>query len=195
MDWNEEVSMLFAKRAFTNIKYSLVNDIVMELIKRDFFTEDLFNRFGILTSIGIQKRWINSVKKRNVEIRREYCLLPEELFPESTQNTPESTENTPETQEKPPVIPQSKVNNIIINKEVENRINKNSEKPIKETFAELAKDEAWLEVLAMNNQMKSTLAVKNKLQTFYKHLQNIGEETKSIADAKRHFANWLKTNK
>lgn len=55
--WDADVALLFSKGAGRNITPSLANDVVNELIKRDFFHKGLFERFSILTSNGIQKRF------------------------------------------------------------------------------------------------------------------------------------------
>lgn len=108
INWNDEMAMLFAKRAFgRNIKYSLVNDVVSELIKREFFNRQMFEKFKILTSSGIQKRWLEATKRRTVEIeKRYYCIQDDtESTVNDTETPPEATETTPEK----PEIPQSKV--------------------------------------------------------------------------------------
>lgn len=74
-EWNDEISMLFTKRSFTNIKITMVNDVVAELIKRGFFNEGLFKRFGVLTSNGIQRRWREATKRRKVVIEDKYNLI------------------------------------------------------------------------------------------------------------------------
>jgi hypothetical protein len=61
--WGEDEAMLFAKRVLGDpSKHTLANDVVHELVKRDFFNKDIFNRFKILTSAGIQKRYIKICK-------------------------------------------------------------------------------------------------------------------------------------
>lgn len=76
--------------------------------------------------------------------------------------------------------------------DIQKQIHQNTENELASTFKELAKDVQWLEVIAMNNRLKSTQAVINLLEEFYRDLQNRGEEKKSISDSKHHFANWLK---
>lgn len=73
-EWNKDESILLAKRA--GVPHALVSDIVYELIKRGFFDESIFNRFGILTSKGIQKRYIRAIiERRDIEINPEYWLI------------------------------------------------------------------------------------------------------------------------
>lgn len=68
--WGEDEALLFAKGVGEGVQHSLVNDIVHELVKRGFFDKDIFDRFKILTSNGIQQRYITISKqlKRDVEI-------------------------------------------------------------------------------------------------------------------------------
>lgn len=63
--FGEDEQLLFAKRAGENVTPALVNEIVIELVKRGFFDKTLFNSFGILTSNGIQKRYFSAISRRN----------------------------------------------------------------------------------------------------------------------------------
>lgn len=111
--WNEDFSLLFAKRNFTNIKSALVNDVVGELLKRGFFNESIFKSFGVLTSKGIQKRWqlVIDKSRRKARIKCDYDLLNlEEIPPKQEETIAETEEST-----------QSKVNKSKVNK---SRVNK-----------------------------------------------------------------------
>lgn len=61
--WSQDESLLFAKRV--GFDHSLVNDVVNELLKRDFLSEDIFKSFGILTSKGIQERYEEATERRS----------------------------------------------------------------------------------------------------------------------------------
>jgi hypothetical protein len=95
LEWDDEVAVLFANRKFKNVSFDLVKDVVTELLKRRFFSEFMFKRFGILTSRGIQKRWLKVIKdsKRKGEISKNYDLLTE-LIPKSEEETPDEKELT-----------------------------------------------------------------------------------------------------
>lgn len=74
--WNEDESALLAKRAGDGVSPSLVSEVVKELVKRGFFDETLLNRFGILTSRGIQKRYFEATKRfKSVEVERDFLLV------------------------------------------------------------------------------------------------------------------------
>lgn len=75
--WSEDEAMLFAKRVVGDpSRYPLVNDVVHELIKRGFFDKSMFDTFNILTSAGIQKRFLEAtVRRKKVELIASYCLV------------------------------------------------------------------------------------------------------------------------
>lgn len=74
--WNDDEALLLAKSVGDNISPALVSGVVEELLKRDFFSEILFTRFGILTSNGIQTRYFDACKRRNeIEVYKEYLLI------------------------------------------------------------------------------------------------------------------------
>jgi hypothetical protein len=103
IQWNEDVALLFAKGAGKNISPSLANDVVNELIKRDFFHKGLFERFSILTSNGIQKRYEHICivgRRKNHKIEPKYDIR--RFTPDETRLMKEETELTPEQ------LPQSK---------------------------------------------------------------------------------------
>lgn len=75
-NWNEDEVTLFAKRAGDGITPSLVNEIVNELVKRGFFEKSIFDRFKILTSNGIQKRYFEITKRyKSIDVIKEFLLI------------------------------------------------------------------------------------------------------------------------
>ncbi|MGN7820945.1 DUF4373 domain-containing protein [Chitinophaga sp. 22536] len=68
-NWNDEMSYIFAKRIGNAVTGALVTAVVHTLVKKGFFDERMYNRFSILTSKGIQKRWqkiIRDAKRKAV---------------------------------------------------------------------------------------------------------------------------------
>ena len=53
----------------------LVDEVVSKLVKYGFFEESLFREFNILTSKGIQKRFIEASKRRKNDLCIQYSLL------------------------------------------------------------------------------------------------------------------------
>jgi len=146
-DWNDDTALLFSTRVADGVSYSLANDIVKELLRRSFFDKALFERFGVLTSRGIQKRYLRASSdagRTRFKINPDFCLLEE--------NEGFLPENPPFPPRKPPVSSefstQSKVKKIKVN---ENKINESdaraqddfsiSETEIKTLFAGMGQPE------------------------------------------------------
>lgn len=74
--WDEDASYLFSKAAGKDISSGLANEVVKELVKRGFFNKSLFSSFGILTSHGIQTRYLTACQRRkSVEIDERFLLV------------------------------------------------------------------------------------------------------------------------
>jgi len=61
--WNDLLKMKLAKR-LPGVSSELLEQIVLRLVKWDFFDEGLFNSDKVLTSAGIQKRFLVATKRR-----------------------------------------------------------------------------------------------------------------------------------
>ena len=78
MDWSEDIALLLAKSVGDGCQHSCVRDVVYELLKRGFFDRSIFERFSILTSHGIQKRYFAACEKarrKGVAYTPEYMLI------------------------------------------------------------------------------------------------------------------------
>ena len=119
IEWNEDKATIFAKRAGKNISPSLVNDTVDELIKRGFFEKSIFFSFAILTSRGIQQRYLRaSAERKGVEIMAHIWLLDVPKDTKSTKYTliyPVDGINRPENGVGRPINSQSKGEEIKVN--------------------------------------------------------------------------------
>ena len=62
-EWNDDTALIFAKKNFSNIGANLCQEVVKELITREFFDKRLFDSFGVLTSAAIQERWLKVVTR------------------------------------------------------------------------------------------------------------------------------------
>jgi len=75
-EWTEKEQLLFSKRV--NVDINEVNDVVNDCIKWGLFDKQLFQKYKILTSRGVQKRYFEITKRRQkVEVIKEYLLLSE----------------------------------------------------------------------------------------------------------------------
>lgn len=72
-EWTKEVALLFARKI--GLGGSVVSEIVSASIKRGIFDKDLYDKYGILTSNGIQKRYFEAVSRRKkVTVDQRYLL-------------------------------------------------------------------------------------------------------------------------
>ena len=73
-EWTKDVGLLFARA--TNTNDNLVSQIVDAAIKRGIFNADLFEKYSVLTSKGIQLRYFEAVSRRKkVDAIKQYLLI------------------------------------------------------------------------------------------------------------------------
>jgi len=73
--WTERERLLFSKRIGANEK--LIADIIKDCIEWDLFDKKMFEKYQILTSKGIQKRYFEAVKRRQgIDVYMMYTLIP-----------------------------------------------------------------------------------------------------------------------
>ena len=94
-EWTPDISLLWAARlggshggatgrvdsasgegSLPGFPKNLINDVVAASIRRGIFSEKLFQEYHILTSSGIQKRYLPATSRREkVELKKEYLLV------------------------------------------------------------------------------------------------------------------------
>lgn len=77
-EWNEDVALLFIASLGGNsgVSKSLIDVILAASIRRGIFSEELYERYGILTSKRIQEQYFDAVYRREkVEVEKEYLLV------------------------------------------------------------------------------------------------------------------------
>ncbi len=73
-EWNDDIALVFARR--NNVGANAVSDIVKRAIARGIFDKSMYEKYGILTSHGIQVRYCEAVDRRKFsKLRPEYLLL------------------------------------------------------------------------------------------------------------------------
>lgn len=74
IEWNEDYGRLFALE--NNADYDIVSKVVDECLERGIFNQEKFQKYSILTSKGIQKRYLMMTEKRTgISIIDDYALL------------------------------------------------------------------------------------------------------------------------
>ena len=72
-------ALLFGKNV--GLGGDAVSEIVRAAIKRGIFDSELYDKYQILTSRGIQERYFEAVSRRKeVEVRKEYLLIKSTKF-------------------------------------------------------------------------------------------------------------------
>lgn len=77
LKWDDDVCLLVSEGAGCGCTPDFVREFVAGCVRRSFFDERVFNVFGVLTSQGIQRRYIRMIGNSRDEIRfiSEYWLL------------------------------------------------------------------------------------------------------------------------
>ncbi|WP_293969759.1 DUF4373 domain-containing protein [uncultured Ruminococcus sp.] len=90
-EWTKEVALLFARKC--GVGGNVVSEIVASALKRGIFNNDLFNRYEILTSRGIQKRYFEAVSRRKqIEVKNEYLLIKVAQYSKNTDNNSDNVD-------------------------------------------------------------------------------------------------------
>lgn len=76
-EWDEDRLLLFtSENGLNSDNKNLIESVVAACIKRNIFSKDLYEKYHILTSSGIQKRYLNAVSRReSVTLKKEYLLI------------------------------------------------------------------------------------------------------------------------
>lgn len=73
-EWTKEVALLFGRAC--GLGGNVVSEIVEAAIRRGIFDKALYDRYHILTSAGIQKRYLEAVSRRkSASVEERYLLL------------------------------------------------------------------------------------------------------------------------
>ncbi len=132
--WTEREQLLFAD--YINEDISLINDVVIEAVKWEFFCPSLYEKHNILTSKGIQKRYLTAAKKRKeITMFEEYFLVEEKDIPQNTTITFVSVIKCRVNSSETPV------NEELIPKGKKRRVKESKEKNIYGEKVHLAEDE------------------------------------------------------
>lgn len=128
-EWTEKEQLLFSKRI--NVDINSINVVINDCIKWGLFDSNLLETNKILTSKGVQARYLEAVGRRTkVEIKKEYLLLDEDIvnvyknliIVDINSNNEDVSDN---------INPQSKVKK---SKEKKSKVNNNKEESCSSDF-------------------------------------------------------------
>lgn len=179
-EWTEDVKLMFIAENFGASKEgaNFVAEVLKACIKRGIFSEDLFDKYSILTSSGIQKRFADAVKKREqVEMEKAYLLI------KVTQKSIKLTENgvsDTETRVLGGINPQSKVKE----KDILSKLNISRHESVRESEKVFFEDEklnrAFVDFIAFRKELKKPLVGKG-IDLAIKKLKEISNGNDDIA--------------
>ena len=97
ISWNDDICFLMSD--LTGIDEELIKDVVSKALEVDFFNKDKYKKYNILTSKGIQNRYVSATEKRkNTNINDDYIIKNEQISTnEHTQNNSNTKVNSEET--------------------------------------------------------------------------------------------------
>lgn len=79
--WDKSTATTFWRTHYghdSGVSMKLLNEVVSRLVKCSFFTADIFNKFRVLTSPGIQRRYLMATNRRlEIPLYREIIVLDE----------------------------------------------------------------------------------------------------------------------
>jgi len=82
IEWTNEVALLFARKV--GLGGGAVSEIVEASIRRGMFDKEIFNKYRVLTSKGIQKRYFEAVSRRkSLEVDFNILLVDLTIFSEN----------------------------------------------------------------------------------------------------------------
>lgn len=121
--WTEDEALLFSDEIRAD--FTLVINVVNECLMRDVFCKELHERYKILTSKGIQKRYKEMVRRRkDVEVMEEFLLI-DSIYGVNVVNNSINDDTMPEEgQHDDGKSTQSKVNKTKVNKTKEKKKSK-----------------------------------------------------------------------
>lgn len=100
--WNDDIALLFASNISVpsdTVSLSEVKAVVESCFNRELFCRELYDKYGILTSRGIQKRYFEIVKRRkSYNVKPEYLLIPVPLKDVNVNINGENVCNNPENE-------------------------------------------------------------------------------------------------
>lgn len=165
-EWNDDIAFLFASRnglSNDGVNNNLIHEIVSASIRRGIFDKEIFSKYSVLTSKGIQKRYVDATgRRKNVSLEKRYLLLSDDILGE---NVNILSENVNIFEENVDISKQVKGSKVKRSKGKESEVKERNYFPQDETL-----DAAFADYVAMRKQIKKpmtdravTLAIK-KLQ-------------------------------
>ncbi len=163
--WGADECLLFAKNiGVESVSTNNVDEVVRGLLRRGFFDETVFKSFCVLTSKGIQRRYVQATSERKeVEINTDYWLIELPKNVPKTINPPINEVNRSNNSVNRSINSHSKVKEIKVNKTISLE---NAAREISDREREI-----FFEILFFEKGIKSA---KSEVERFINHYQSTG---------------------
>lgn len=187
IEWSEMMQMKMLKH-LPGISADLLNTIVSRLVKWGFFDKTLFDSANVLSSVGIQRRFFHSTKRRNSNGDLPFMLVY------VCNNRVSAHINPVDKEFLSTLTPQSKVKNIKkkISTDVDTKEISTTATSIHDEIEKLKSEDSWLDQLQVIHHIDKSSLCK-KLDEFRAQCLADGKEQhQSLQDAKKHFNSWLR---
>jgi len=202
--WNNDVALLFSRKI--NSEITLINSVVNSCFKRNLFDEKLNKKYNILTSSGIQKRFINvssHAKRKTISLIKEYTLVNSEFTSLITEFTSLNVDKSTQSKVKESKVKESTYNEFY-DLEIENS-NKDSNyiKFVQILFGNNNSELKLTGILKLKNQLsyKQFGLIYNEkkkndisLTSILENLENRPDLLKRYSTLQRVLLNWMKPN-
>lgn len=143
---------------------SFVENVISKMVEVDFFNKEMFEQHKILTSEGIQKRFIKASERRvSVNILQTYCLINDSSTGFMYTETPDET-NKCEQKPRSSGVSDSRSTQSKVNIKVKNKLNNKLNKKLVTSSDETDKDVQELITMYQENFGVCNSLVINDLQ-------------------------------
>lgn len=187
--WDEDLPFFIADEV--GVSEGCVKEILLKAVQVGFFDVEKYTAHRILTSSGIQKRFLT------ITNRRKETVIKDEFLINADNNSINVCNNSINVCRNSHKGKESKK---------ENSLSGGKESPpppyvpdptLAECRDELRRNQTWLDQFGMNLRSGGHPGITQEcllqwLDRFFAKLQNEGVTRKSASDAQHHFANWLR---
>lgn len=193
--WDEELPFDIADTV--GVSEGAVKELIKKAVDVDFFDKEMFEKEHILTSRGIQSRFIESTRKRkDVTIKKEYWIISGDNSVNDVNNQVNDVNNEQRKEKKSKESLSSERDKKSAPEGASRSPDhpgfhpEKVEKPLDECRAFVLDDLEWVEVVRMQQYIDQT-DFNAYLDEFFRDLACRNVRMKSPEDAKSHFASWL----
>lgn len=186
-EWNDEVALLFA--AEIGAGGNVVSELIKSALKRDIFDKELYEKYSILTSRGIQKRYLEATARRKgVKLKSEYLLI--KVAPKNENDSKNGV-----------IVDINKINvsNNQQSKKNKIKVNKSKEIAAGSGISLLLYNSERLEITEAEilnfQQVFPELDVRKELVSMRNWLENNPKGRRSLGKTKQFVNNWLYRSK